>query len=1219
MYDPAHEHDACGLGFVAHLHGERSSRIVHTALQLLANMAHRGASAGATSDGAGILVQLPHAYLRAACHAEHLPLPEAGEYGVGMLFLPANEAGRARAAARIDAIVALHGCRVLGWRAVPVNPGVLAGAAYATLPSIQQILIATSTIEPVADDPSAFERTLYIIRRAIERASIADDLGVYVSSLSSRTVVYKGLLNPDQLSAFYHDLASPEFHTGIALVHSRFSTNTFPSWANAHPFRFLCHNGEINTLRGNVNWMRVREPELASPRFPHGIDELRPIVQSNQSDSACLDNAIELLVHAGRPLAHAMAMLVPEAWQSDASIPDDRRAFYAYHASLVEPWDGPAAIAFTDGRQVGAIQDRNGLRPARWVLTDDDLVILASEAGVIPIDASRVREKGRLQPGRVLLVNTTQGRLLHDDEVKAELSTLRPYRKWVADERIDLESHIASAEATREPSPPYASAEFKASLRRAHRTFGYARDEIATVLEPMMRTGEEATGSMGSDTPLAILSTQPQLLYSYFRQLFAQVTNPPIDPIREQLVMSLHTWLGAQRNLLDETPEHARQVEVARPVLSDAAFAALHSLGESHVRHATLPTRFAASDRRALATAVHALCDAAAAAVIAGANVLILSDRAECANNARAGDGSAPIPSLLATAAVHHHLLRHGLRARTSLVVATGDARDVSQIALLFSYGAAAVHPYLALETCGWLASQSVPVSDAAKAASKAKASYLKAVEKGLLKILSKMGISTLQSYCGAQNWEAVGIGRDVIDRYFTGTPSPLGGLGLEALADDVLRRHREACDDDAGDLLEDRGEYHFRVRGEHHGWNPTTIATLQRAAREGSWDSYEEFARVSDEEQRAPTTIRGMLDFAVTTPIPLDDVEPASAIVRRFVTGAMSFGSISREAHETLALAMNALGGRSNTGEGGEDPARFGTPTNSAIKQVASARFGVTAAYLVSASEIQIKISQGAKPGEGGQLPGHKVDETIGKTRHATPGVSLISPPPHHDIYSIEDLKQLIFDLRQVHPDAAISVKLVAEAGVGTVTAGVAKAGADLLTISGDGGGTGAAPLSSIKRAGVPWEMGLAEAQQTLRLNGLRGQVRLQADGQLKTGRDVVIAAMLGADEFGFATAPLVVQGCIMMRKCHLNTCPVGIATQDPQLREKFTGKPEHVINYFYFVAEETRRLLAQLGARTVGEIVGRSDLLRQRTDIAHTKARTLDPRAAIAQRSGR
>ena len=1202
LYDPADEHDSCGMGFVAHLHGVRSREVVADALQLLGNLAHRGA-AGAdadTDDGAGILIQIPHAFLRHECAAVGVALPEAGEYGLGRVFLPRDAAARGECERVSAETVATTGCRVLGWRDVPTDPRHAGEQARRAQPAIRQLFVARIALTLDPDDGASLDRTLYLLRKRIERAigasSIEGKDTCYIPSLSSRTVVYKGMLHAGQLAGFYPDLADPCVVSGLALVHSRFSTNTFPSWPLAHPYRFLAHNGEINTIRGNRSWMRMREALLASPRFGEDIGDLLPVIGVGQSDSASLDSVVELLVRGGRPLAHAMAMLLPEAWEGDVTMPAERRAFYEYHSTIMEPWDGPAALAFTDGRQIGAMTDRNGLRPARWLVTDDDLVVLASEAGALPIRNDRIRSKGRLEPGRMLIVNTTQGRLLDDEDLKAELVSLRPYRRWVDEQSLTLGNAAAGA-----PSPLRSASEL-ATLQRA---FGYTREELRMILAPMAETGAEAVGSMGNDAPLAVLSERPQLLFAYFRQLFAQVTNPAIDPIREQLVMSLGMTLGPQGNLLDEQPAAARQLRIDQPILTEASLAALRGIDDLSVRPVSLSAVFSATiGASALAPALEALCREAEHAVRAGCGILILSDRATDV-------ALAPIPALLAVSAVHHHLGRCGLRARTGLVVETGEARDVSHIALLIAYGAGAVCPYVALETLDAMAGDGILAGVASGA--KARDAYIKAIGKGLLKVLSKMGISTLQSYCGAQTCEAVGLDRGMVALHFTGTASRIGGIGLDVIAEETLRRHASAFDRGEPELaLEMGGQYHYRVDEEHHNWNPRTISTLQRATRSGSASTYREFSELADEES-SRYTLRGLLDFAERESVPLDEVEPAAAIVRRFVTGAMSFGSISREAHETLAIAMNRLGGRSNTGEGGEDSARFGTDRMSAIKQVASARFGVTTEYLVNAKELQIKIAQGAKPGEGGQLPGDKVDEMIARTRCATPGVTLISPPPHHDIYSIEDLKQLIHDLKNVNPAATVSVKLVSESGVGTIAAGVVKAHADLVCISGDGGGTGAAPLSSIKHAGIPWEMGLAEVQQTLLLNNLRGRVVLQTDGQLKTGRDVVIAALLGAEEFGFATAPLIVEGCVMMRKCHLNTCPVGIATQDPVLRAKFSGRPEHLIDYFFFVAEEVREHLARLGCRTMDELIGRTELLRTRVLDAHWKARYIDLSALL------
>ena len=1234
LYDPAYEHDACGMGFVAHIHGVRSRDVVDKSLELLRNLSHRSAVAAdaCTGDGAGILLQVPHVFLRRVCGPAGISLPDAGSYGVGMLFLPSRRADRLVCERIIEAVVTDEGCSVLGWRDVPVDEAVLSGPTRRARPAIRQVFVTRMGVEREVDTSSSFEVTLYVIRRRIEAALRESPLGrdCYIASFSSRTVVYKGMLRPDQLAPFYEDLRDPDLASAIALVHSRFSTNTFPSWRLAHPYRFLCHNGEINTLRGNLSWMHVREAIMSSSRFGGRLAALLPVCGENQSDSASLDNVLELLTLAGRPLAHAMAMLIPEAWEGHTTMPVERRAFYEYHASLMEPWDGPAAVAFTDGRQVAAVLDRNGLRPARYVVTSDDLVVLASEAGAVAIPVGNIRAKGRLEPGKMLVVNTTQGRILDDEALKTELASVRPYRRWVAEQRIELSTLISKqqgqlreerdaisrlqlreeqdprSQLTEDGRPETLHDDRALSLHARQRAFGYTADELKMVLGPMSEAGEEPAGSMGNDTPLAVLSRRPQLLFSYFRQMFAQVTNPAIDPIREQLVMSLAMNLGPQCNLLDETAEHAKQLRIVQPVLTEQAMSALRGVTDPTLRAVTLPALFpVAGGIDALELAVDDLCRAATEAVAAGFGVLILSDRGMSAD-------SAPIPSPLAVAAVHHRLIRERLRWRVSLVAETGEAREVSHLALLIAYGASAVHPYLALETVAAMARPEATGDKPHGAAAQER--YVKALGKGLLKIMSKMGISTLQSYCGAQLWEAVGLSAALVDRHFEGTSSRVGGIGMDLIAEETLRRHSDAFD--AASIttrLDPGGEYQYRVQGEHHNWNPMTIAKLQHATRSDSYSTFKEFSRLANDETRRQSTLRGLLDFVERDPIPLDEVEPAIAITRRFCTGAMSFGSLGKEAHETLAIAMNRLGGRSNSGEGGEDPARFGTDRNSAIKQVASARFGVTAEYLVNAAELQIKIAQGAKPGEGGQLPGHKVDAVIARTRHSVPGVTLISPPPHHDIYSIEDLAQLIYDLKAISPKAAVSVKLVAEAGVGTVAAGVAKARADLILISGDSGGTGASPLSSIMRAGSPWELGLAETQQTLVINGLRGRVRLQTDGQLKTGRDVVVAALLGADEFGFATAPLIVEGCVMMRKCHLNTCPVGIATQDPELRARFTGQPEHVVNYFFFIAEEVRELMARLGFRTMDEMIGRTDMLRALPSSDNAKANTLDLSALL------
>ena len=1228
LYDPAYEHDACGIGFVAHIHGVRSRDIVEKSLQLLVNLSHRSAVAAdaCTGDGAGILLQVPHVFLRRACAFAGIPLTDAGSYGVGMVFLPSRAAQRASCERLIAKTIAAEGYSVLGWRDVPVDDSVLSSSTRRTRPVIRQVFVTRLFVDREITSDSAFEVALYMMRRKIEAALRAsrDGADCYFASFSSRTIVYKGMLTPDQLPRFYRDLQDPDLASAIALVHSRFSTNTFPSWRLAHPYRFLCHNGEINTLRGNLNWMQVREATMECERFGGRFDALFPICAPNQSDSASVDNVLEMLTLAGRPLAHAMAMIIPEAWESHATMSPDRRAFYEYHSSLMEPWDGPAAMAFTDGRSVAAVLDRNGLRPARYVVTADDLVVLASEAGALPVAVERIRAKGRLEPGRMFVVNTTTGQVLDDEAVKTELAMVRPYGRWVAEHRVaieDLRARGGRRESGGGP-PDTRSEQPQMSLFQRQRLFGYTADELKMVLAPMAENGEEPAGSMGNDTPLAVLSDRPQLLFSYFRQMFAQVTNPAIDPMREQLVMSLAMNLGPQGNLLEVGAEHARQIRVSQPVLTEGEVAALRSVTEPTLRAVTLSTVFDVTlGAAALEPALDELCRAAAREARgergeADCGILVLSDR-------RVDENHAPIPAALAVSAVHHHLIREGLRGRVSIIVETGEAREVSHIALLISYGASAVHPYLALETIETLAhptlvskQSSAPPAEGGQPPAGSLplvvAHYIKAIDKGLLKIMSKMGISTLQSYCGAQLWEAVGLDSKLVQKHFTGTPSRVGGIGLELIAQETLHRHASAFDDVATQL-DPGGEYQFRIQGEHHNWNPLTISRLQHATRADNYATFKEFSKLANDETRRRSTLRGLLDFVQRQPIPIDEVEPANAITRRFTTGAMSFGSLSAEAHQALAIAMNSIGGRSNSGEGGEERSRFGTNRNSAIKQVASARFGVTAEYLMNAQELQIKIAQGAKPGEGGQLPGHKVDAIIAKTRHSIPGVTLISPPPHHDIYSIEDLAQLIYDLKAINPHAAVSVKLVAEAGVGTVAAGVAKARADLICISGDSGGTGASPVSSIMRAGSPWELGLSETQQTLVMNNLRSRVRVQTDGQLKTGRDVVVAAMLGADEFGFATAPLIVEGCIMMRKCHLNTCPVGIATQDPELRARFAGQPEHVVNYFFFVAEEVREILAQLGCKSLDEVIGRTDLLRFTPPAEHPKGRTLDLSAML------
>jgi len=1196
LYDPAFEHDACGLGFVADLRRPPTHEVVSMGLEILKRLAHRGAAGcdPCSSDGAGILLHVPHAHFERVLGRTGVELPLEGDYGVAQCFLsrdPAACAGEMRA---VEDAVRHHNQKVIGWRDVPVDERALGPLARGSMPVMKQLFIGRMC------PASVFERTLFMIRkRAGRRASEAGLTGLYIASLSSRTVVYKGLALPERLDAFYLDLAEEECRSRLALVHSRFSTNTFPTWERAHPYRRIAHNGEINTLRGNQTWMGAREPLLASEAFGEHLADFKPIIRPGGSDSASLDNVVDFLVAGGRSLPHVMMMLVPEAWEGHAEMPPERRAFYEYHASLVEPWDGPAALLFTDGRYVGATLDRNGLRPMKYVVTESGYVVAASELGVLDFDADDVVEKGRLQPGKMLLVDFARGRLVGDDEIKREIAAQKPYAQWLEGNKIDLATLPVVAAC--EPLAPE-------ERRRRLRAFGYSREDLRVLLAPMATSGEEPTGSMGNDAPLAVLSERPVPLFRYFKQQFAQVTNPPIDPIREKLVMTLVSCVGGEGNLLAETPRQCRLLELQQPVLTNDDLAKLTAgaLPDFPVR--VLPILFEASPSvapgDALERALVALCEAAERAADDGVSIVVLSDRG-------IDPAHAAIPSLLATSAVHHALARAGKRMRVGLVVETGEAREVADVALLVGYGAGAVNPYLAFEAIDGL-EIATPREERAH-------HYVHALDKGLLKVMSKMGISCLSSYQGAQIFEAIGLGKDAIERWFPGTSSRIGGIGLAEIAREALLRHAAAfeggveaaaTDEDAVDV---GGVYAWRVGGERHLWSPRTVASLQRAARLQDARSYEEYARAVNEQGDLPFTLRGCWDLvAAGAPVPIEEVEPAAVIVRRFATGAMSFGSISREAHENLAIAMNRIGGKSNSGEGGEDEARFlplenGDSRRSAIKQVASARFGVTAHYLVNADELQIKIAQGAKPGEGGQLPGHKVDEHIARVRHSVPGVTLISPPPHHDIYSIEDLAQLIFDLKCVNARARVSVKLVSESGVGTIAAGVAKAHADSIQIAGHDGGTGASPLSSIQHAGTAWELGLAETHQVLVLNGLRGRVRLQVDGQLKTGRDVAFAALLGADEFGFATAPLVASGCVMMRKCHLNTCPVGIATQDPALRARFSGQPEHVINYFFFVAEELRAVMARLGFRSLDEMRGRTDCIAPR-EVAHPKARTLD-----------
>jgi glutamate synthase (NADPH/NADH) large chain len=1203
LVDIRHEHDACGVGFVAKIDGTRTYDIVDKGLLTLEALEHRGACGcdALTGDGAGVLTHLPHDLFSAACGELRIPLPAPGSYGVGMVFLPTGAEDGRRARGLLERAIREAGLKTLGWRDVPVDDSHCGQVALAVKPHIAQVFVGQRV--PGRPDEAALERRLYLARKIAERnareAGGAIAQHFYVCSLSARTIVYKGMLISSQLRGFFPDLADPRFTSAIALVHSRFSTNTLPTWRLAHPFRYLAHNGEINTVRGNINWMNARERLFESPLFGDDIKKLLPIIEDGQSDSAVFDNAVELLYQTGRDLPHVVSMMIPEAWEKHESMPQEKKDFYAYHACLMEPWDGPASIAFSDGRGIGAILDRNGLRPSRYLVTKDGLVVMASETGVLDIPASEVVLKERLRPGRMFYVDLEEQRIVEDGEIKHELATRAPYGEWLRNHQTTLAGL---------PKPKNAAAPVVgADLMARQQMFGYTLEDLRMLLTPMALNGQEPVGSMGTDTPLACLSDKPQLLFSYFKQLFAQVTNPPIDSIREDLVMSLELAVGKQKNIFEEMPDHARLLAIDQPILSNEQLAKIRELSTDGWRSRTISCVYpTGSGGEGLDRALDRICAEATAAVAQGVEIIILSDR-------EAGADMTPVPSLLFTGAVHHHLIRTGVRTKVGIVLETGEPREVMHFCLLLGYGASAINPYLALDTLADLAgSGDLHGHDAAEAT----ANFVKAVGKGILKTMSKMGISTLGSYRGAQIFEAIGLSQALVDRCFTWTASRIEGIGLDVVARESEMRHRRAyrpeVPDDHG--LEPGGQYAWRRRGEFHLFNPQTIAKLQHSVRSGDYGIFKKYAKLVDEQERNLCTLRSLLDFDAegVTPVPLDQVEPAREIVKRFKTGAMSFGSISKEAHENLAIAMNRIGGKSNTGEGGEDPARFvpdanGDSRRSAIKQVASGRFGVTINYLVNADELQIKIAQGAKPGEGGQLPGHKVDAVIAKTRYSTPGVGLISPPPHHDIYSIEDLAQLIHDLKNSNPRARISVKLVAEVGVGTVAAGVAKAKADVVLISGHDGGTGASPLSSIKHAGIPWELGLAETQQVLVQNDLRSRIRVETDGQLKTGRDVAIAALLGADEFGFATGALVASGCIMMRKCHLNTCPVGIATQDAELRKRFEGQPEHVINFMFFVAEQLREIMAALGFRTVQEMVGRSDRLRVRP-TSHWKAKTLD-----------
>ena len=1179
LYHPYNEHDACGMGLVASIRGEKSHEIIRKGLEVLINLTHRGAAGcdPETGDGAGILIQIPHAFFVRECTELGWKLPDAGEYGVAMCFLPVERHSRLQCEGVFERIAQEEGLTVLGWRDTPVNGDAIGREARASQPYIEQMFV----LRPHGLDEDAFERLLYRVRRSTENeiasSEIEDKESFYVPSCSCRTIVYKGLMLAPQIERFYFELANPLVTSALALVHQRFSTNTFPSWKLAHPYRYVAHNGEINTIRGNISWMNARQSVLRSDLHDGQIDKLFPVIMPEGSDSASLDNAVEFLFQSGRSLPHVMAMLIPEAWSGNPDMDEDKRAFYEYHASLMEPWDGPAAIAFTDGKVIGATLDRNGLRPGRYIVTKDDLVVLASEAGVIEVPAEDVRKKGRLQPGRMFLVDTVQQRIISDGEIKKQLASRQPYAEWLKDQQVSMDML---------PEPPRVIESNPETLLRRQRASGYSGEALRLLLSPMGAKGEEPIGSMGTDVPLACLSDRPQSLFSYFKQLFAQVTNPPIDPIREELVMSLISYIGTERNILDEAPENCHTLKLPHPILTNRDLEKLRRVASGDLLATTLPALFRAEDGEAgLRRSLDELSARAAHAVLSGYTLLIISDRGV--------DGTyAPIPSLLAMAAVHNRLVREKTRTQVALIIESAEPREVMHFALLIGYGASAINPYLAIETLHDLK------------------------RRGLLKTFSKMGISTLQSYRGAQVFEAVGLNQFLIDKYFPGTSSRVEGVGLDVIARESVMKHSYAFQpltDSETDLVVG-GQYHYREGGEYHLLNPQTISKVQHAVRQNNPATFKEYTDLIDSENRTLCTLRGLLKLKYSEkPIAIEEVEAAKEIVKRFTTGAMSYGSISKEAHETLAIAMNRIGGMSNTGEGGEDEERFKRDANgdlrrSAVKQVASGRFGVTTNYLVNADELQIKMAQGAKPGEGGQLPGHKVDETIARTRHSIPGVGLISPPPHHDIYSIEDLAQLIYDLKNVNPQARIAVKLVSEAGVGTVAAGVAKAHADVVLISGDSGGTGASPLSSIKHAGLPWELGLAETQQVLLLNDLRSRIRVQTDGKLQTGRDVVIAALLGAEEYGFATMPLISMGCIMMRKCHLNTCAVGIATQDPVLRARFTGAPEHVINFFFFIAEQMREHMAKLGFRTVDEMVGRVDKIDAAVADMHWKAKGID-----------
>ncbi len=1216
LYDPRFEHDSCGVGFVCQIKGKKSHDIIEKGIQALEHLSHRGA-VGAdpkTGDGAGVLIQIPHEFLKKECAKINIHLPEKGSYGVGLVFLPTDSSEREFCQDNFQRIIKEVGLSLLGWRDVPLNNSIIGATARESEPVIKHIFIAPS--KNISDE-LYLERKLYIIRKEIENfiriSKIKQKSFFYVTNLSCRTLIYKGLLMSAQLREFFLDLKDESMISSFALIHARYSTNTFPTWDLAQPFRFLSHNGEINTLRGNISWMQARQGLFKSELFGKDIKKIFPVIVPGGSDSAAIDNVLEMLVLNGRSLPEAMMILIPEAWQENKHIDEARKSFYEYHACLMEPWDGPAAVAFTDGRFIGATLDRNGLRPARYVITKDNLVVMASEVGVLDIPSENILINGRLQPGKMFFIDTQEGRIIDDKEIKEQVSKKYPYKKWLKENIVKLE----------ELPKPKIQNKLPADIILWQKAFGYSREDLKIILKPMAEEGKEPTGSMGDDTPLAVLSAKPRLLYDYFKQLFAQVTNPPIDPIREESVMSLETYLGGEKNLLEETPQHCQRLKIKNPILTNEELEKIRQIKNKFFRIRTISTLFEVNPALSTAKrlgdirkggvkkgttafkkALDRICREASLAIKNGYSFIILSDRG-------VNEKYAALPALLAAASVHHHLIRKATRSQISIIVESAEPREVAHFALLFGYGADCLNPYLAYETIKEMVKEKELNLDF-KTAQK---NYIKAADKGLLKVISKMGISTLQSYRGAQIFEALGLNKEVIDKCFAGTVSRIEGIGLDLIAQDTIRRHKEACPEMANEeqLLKTGGLYQWRRDGEFHLWNPDTIFLLQQATRRNDLGKYKEFAKLINEQRHNLTTLRGLLKFSAKNQIPIEEVEPASEIVQRFVTGAMSFGSISKETHETLATAMNRLGGKSNSGEGGEDPLRFvplpnGDSLRSAVKQVASGRFGVTSNYLTNADELQIKIAQGAKPGEGGQLPGHKVSVTIAKIRHSTPGVTLISPPPHHDIYSIEDLAQLIFDLKNANPKARISVKLVSEIGVGTIAAGVAKGHADMILISGGDGGTGASPLSSIKHAGLPWELGLSETHQTLVLNDLRSRVRLQTDGQMRTGKDVVIAALLGAEEYGFATVALIILGCVMLRHCHLNNCSVGVATQDDILRKRFSGRPEYIQNYFYFVAEEIREIMAQLGVRKMDELIGRSDFLEVNQEILNQKAKGID-----------